>query len=637
MASAQPVVPANSVVNNASFATGTTPLAPGTIAAIFGSKLDDGSKNPFSSFGANGELLTALGGASVAFNGISAPIFSAFPGQLNVQIPLELAGMTSAQVVVTVAGQSSAAQTVPIGPQSPGIFTTTQTGKGQGAVQIANSTIYAAPAGSISGSQSRAVKPGEFITIYCTGMGAVNNPPQTGKPAAGNPLSTTTATPVVTIGGVSATVSFSGLAPGFVGLYQVDVEIPQSAPGGGAVSLKLNVNGVDSNEVSIAIAAPPGPHGKKIGGGQEHSCAVTIAGGVVCWGFNQYGELGNGTMTSSSTPVPVSGLSSGVAAVADGGYFSCALTKTGNVWCWGNNSSNQLGTGNNSGAAAFFETPQEVLDPTGKTPMSGIVAITLGSSHACALNSAGGVFCWGDNTDGQLGDGPSFPKLPVPVQGLASGIAQVSAGDFYVLAVTTGGKVMYWGGGPFGTTILQFSNVPIPVMDSTGKSPLTGITIVSTGSNVACALTNSGTVLCWGDNTYGEVGNNSPLPAMFPSPVVGSDGTTPISGVTDIVSGDRSTCALTNAGNLLCWGYNFFGELTTINPPNSSTAFAALGISNVTQLTAGYDHNCAIVSSGNVECWGSNSDGEIGNGTTGNFSPPAMVLGVGGTGLLKLF
>jgi len=95
-AATAPVVPPSSVVNNASFATGTTALAPGTIAAIFGSNLDDGSKDPFSSFGSNGELLTTLGGASVTFNGIPAPIFSAFPGQLNVQIPLELVGQTSA-------------------------------------------------------------------------------------------------------------------------------------------------------------------------------------------------------------------------------------------------------------------------------------------------------------------------------------------------------------------------------------------------------------------------------------------------------------------------------------------------------------------------------------------------------------
>jgi uncharacterized protein (TIGR03437 family) len=118
-AASNPVVPADSVVNNASFALGTNPLAPGTIAAIFGTALDDGTNNAFSSFGTNGELLTTLGGASVTFNGISAPMFSAFPGQLNVQIPDGLGTATSAMVVVTVGGQSSAPQTVPLGSFSP--------------------------------------------------------------------------------------------------------------------------------------------------------------------------------------------------------------------------------------------------------------------------------------------------------------------------------------------------------------------------------------------------------------------------------------------------------------------------------------------------------------------------------------
>ena len=180
-AASTPVVPAASVVNNASFAVGTNPLAPGTIAAIFGTALDDGSDNAFSSFGSNGELLTTLGGASVTFNGIAAPMFSAFPGQLNVQIPEGLGTAGSAMVVVTVGGQSSAPQTVPLGSFSPGLFSTNQKGTGQGAIQIANTSTYAAPSGSISGSATRAVKPGEFITIYCTGLGAVSNPPAPGN------------------------------------------------------------------------------------------------------------------------------------------------------------------------------------------------------------------------------------------------------------------------------------------------------------------------------------------------------------------------------------------------------------------------------------------------------------------------
>ena len=98
------------------------------------------------------------------------------------------------------------------------------------------------------------MKPGEFVTIFCTGLGAVNDPPGTGKPASSNPLSKTAITPEVTIGGVAATVTFSGLAPGFVGEYQVDVQIPQGAPSGSAVPVTLSINGVQSNTVSIAVA-----------------------------------------------------------------------------------------------------------------------------------------------------------------------------------------------------------------------------------------------------------------------------------------------------------------------------------------------------------------------------------------------
>ena len=251
-----PSVNANGTVSNASFAPGTNPLAPGTIAAIFGTNLNDGSSNPFSAFGSNGTLLTMLGGASVTFNGISAPLFSSFPSQLNVEIPEELTGATSATVQVTVGGLASAPQTVPLGPDSPGIFTIPPGGTGQGAIQIANTVIFAAPAGSIPGAQAQPANPGDFLTIYCTGLGAVTNPPATGAPAPSNPLSTTVATPLVTIGGIQANVTFYGLAPGYVGLYQVNVQVPAGSPAGNAVPLVLTIGGQTSNTVTIAISGP---------------------------------------------------------------------------------------------------------------------------------------------------------------------------------------------------------------------------------------------------------------------------------------------------------------------------------------------------------------------------------------------
>lgn len=249
-----PSVSENGTVNNASFVSGTNPLAPGTIAAIFGSDLNDGSQQPDSSFGSDGKLLTTLGGASVTFNGIAASLFSSFPTQLNVHIPEELAGSTSASVQVTVAGRTSTPRSVPIGPSSPGIFTIPSGGTGQGAVQIANTVIFAAPPGSIPGAQTRPANRSEFLTIYTTGLGAVTSPPGTGRPASGNPLSSTIETPQVTIGSIPATVSFSGLSPGFVGLYQVNAQVPPAAPTGNAVPLVLTIGGRQSNTVTIAIA-----------------------------------------------------------------------------------------------------------------------------------------------------------------------------------------------------------------------------------------------------------------------------------------------------------------------------------------------------------------------------------------------
>ena len=634
-AATAPVVPPSSVVNNASFAAGTTPLAPGTIAAIFGSNLDDGSQNPFSSFDANGELLTKLGGASVTFNGIPAPIFSAFPGQLNVQVPLNLVGQ-SAQVVVTVAGQSSDPQTVPIGAESPGIFTTTQTGKGQGAIQIANTTTYAAPSGSISGSASRAVKAGEFITIYCTGLGAVNDPPATGKPASSSPLSKTIVTPKVSIGGEAATVSFSGLAPGYVGLYQIDVQIPQGVSGGGAVPLVVSINGVESNSVTIAIA---GFVAHKISAGREHTCAVNHAGGVLCWGHNENGQLGNGTFTDSSTPVPVKGLASGVVSIASGGHgANCALTKAGNVWCWGTGLNGQLG----NGVQQNSNVPVQLLDPTGKGPIGGIAAIGGGQDHMCALTSAGAALCWGDNGFRKLG----APQItggtavtPAQVSGLSSGVASISPGSNYTCAVKTDGGAKCWGTiGPLGANG-NTSPTPIDVLNTAGSGPLTGVAALAAGYDHACALTTKGTALCWGNDLAGQMGNGTEGPPFnLPTPVLDSNAKSPLSGLVEITSGEQDSCVLTAGGGVLCWGYDPQGEVgqDPIKSHYDSPQQVPSLTSGVIEIASGYRHNCAILSTGGVLCWGFGLFGQLGDGNVLNSTLTVQVKGVGGVGTLNL-
>ncbi len=170
---------------------------------------------------------------------------------------------------------------------------------------------------------------------------------------------------------------------------------------------------------------------------RSHSCAVTTGGGVKCWGANWYGQLGDGTVINRLTPVPVSTLGSGVAAVSAGHYRTCALMTGGGVKCWGSNWDGRLG----DGTVINRLTPVPV-----STLGSGVAAVSASYRHTCALTTGGGVKCWGSNEYGQLGDGTAIKRLtPVPVSTLGSGAAAVSAGGHHTCALMTGGGVKCWG------------------------------------------------------------------------------------------------------------------------------------------------------------------------------------------------
>ncbi len=269
---------------------------------------------------------------------------------------------------------------------------------------------------------------------------------------------------------------------------------------GSTVQRSSPVDVLGLNSKVIAIAA-----------GWWHTCALTSGGGVKCWGRNNDGQLGDGSKgEGGSTPVDVSGLGRGVDMVSAGAYYTCALTSSGGVKCWGSNRFNQLGIGPN----IHKTTP---VDVSGFS--RGGSMLSAGAYHNCVLTSGGGIKCWGQNNYGQLGNGTKIRRyIPVDVSGLNTGIIAVSAGGEHTCALTSGGGVKCWGWngyGQLGDGIKRRSNFT-PV-DVSGLS--SGVKLISAGREHTCALISSGGVKCWGHGQYGPIGNE--IAYLVPHPVPG--------------------------------------------------------------------------------------------------------------------
>jgi len=295
---------------------------------------------------------------------------------------------------------------------------------------------------------------------------------------------------------------------------------------------------------------------KTISAGLSHTCALTSSGAVKCWGNNEKGGLGNGTNTSSNVPVNVSGLGSGISAISAGGRHTCALASSGAVKCWGDNEKGELGNGTNTDS----NVPVNVSGLG-----TGIRAISAGGMHTCALTSSGAVKCWGSNENGRLGNGTNTDSnVPVNVSGLSSGISAISAGNFHTCALTSSGAVKCWGNngdGQLGNGTNTGSNVPVNV-SGLGS----GIKTISAGAHT-CALTSSGAAKCWGENTDGELGNGTNAASNVPVNVSGLS-----SGIHEISASLLwHTCALTSSGAVKCWGNNGQGQLGNGTRANSET------------------------------------------------------------------
>jgi alpha-tubulin suppressor-like RCC1 family protein len=349
--------------------------------------------------------------------------------------------------------------------------------------------------------------------------------------------------------------------------------------------------------------------------GMYHTCAVTTSGALLCWGRNDYGQVGDGTTTSRLAPVAVSGLGSGVTAVATGQIHTCAVV-SGAVRCWGDNSYGQLG----DGTYATRQTPVAVSGLE-----SGVVAVAAGEYHSCALTSGGAVQCWGSNGVGSLGDGTLTDRpTPVAVSGLSSGVVSLATGTWHSCAVTGAGAVRCWGYNSYGqvgngNTTNQTAPVTVSGFASGGAT-------VSAGAAHTCALTTVGGVRCWGLNYYGQLGDGTTTQRLTPVAV-----STLSAGGLAVSAGHTWSCAVSAGGAVQCWGHNVYGQLGDGTTTDRSTPGVVSGLSTGAVTVAGRTtHTCAVTSGGIVKCWGRGDDGQLGDGTATDRLTPVTAIGLGG-------
>jgi hypothetical protein len=293
--------------------------------------------------------------------------------------------------------------------------------------------------------------------------------------------------------------------------------------------------------------------------GDSHTCGLTSGGDAYCWGYNYIGQLGNGSVTNSFVPTQVAG-GLAFATISAGSVHTCAVTTWGLAYCWGADFGGVLGTGQPGPDACAFSRCALVPQPVagGLT----FTAIAAGYTESCGVVSTGEAYCWGMNTYGQLGDGTHLTRtVPTPVYGGVL-FASVTAGRYHACGRTPTGGTFCWGRNDFGQVAepsrLPESVTPTAVLHFGGST-----TTLSAGFIHTCRTLAPGTAECWGDNTYGQLGDGTTTRAFAPAAVTGG------LWLQQIASGGNHTCGLTRENNLYCWGYNVAGQLgngTQIGP-----------------------------------------------------------------------
>ncbi len=331
--------------------------------------------------------------------------------------------------------------------------------------------------------------------------------------------------------------------------------------------------------------------------GSNHACAILADNRVICWGENDWGQLGVGGMVSVSYPVFVSGLVGELMTLAAGEEHTCVALADGHVQCWGSNLNGQLG----NGAPSY--TPQ--ITPVSVTGLGGkVIDLAAGSWHTCALLEDGRVQCWGANNTGQLGNGTLADQATPTTAPLPGPATWITAGCNHSCALLADGRMFCWGWnawGQLGVSGLMQSTTPVQVTAVTGVG-----TTIEAGCNHTCVTyqdaQGQSRLSCWGQK------NLMQMPAQQEEPV----------SLLLMRAGMGHTCILTGDHSVVCWGYNRYGQLGDGTTRSRHDLAPVMGMTqNVLYVTtsAGANHTCAAQEDGQAFCWGSNMWGQIGNGS----------------------
>jgi alpha-tubulin suppressor-like RCC1 family protein len=380
------------------------------------------------------------------------------------------------------------------------------------------------------------------------------------------------------------------------------------------ISDSATMNNENAIQLSSGIVGANAPaNAVTITAGIGHTCALTDKGSVMCWGRNNYGQLGNGSTSNSTTPVNVVNFTEPVISISAGNNYTCALTVDGVIKCWGENRTGQLGYD----TATYYSTPKEVIGLGGKASK-----IATGSLHTCALLVSDTIKCWGGISWSRLlGSAETAVSLkPIEVANVGNGVQQIQASSYHTCVLGSNAELRCWGenhNGRLGDGTEISHPTPVRIQTFDDK-----ILAMALGMWHSCSLMLLGEIKCWGRNSEGQLGDGTTINRLFPTNVVG------LAELPSAVSvGNEHTCALIQNGGVMCWGGNQFGQLGDGTTKNRKLPVAVTELDQaVVGLTTGYSHTCAIMNDASIKCWGDNQYGQLGNGTTVNGVIPLDVL-----------